>query len=82
MKNKSFTQTRAFFWLFCIVINIVLLLGMVLSADASPRKYKGHNKQERIFQKRKAENLSEQERIYNSHPIKHFKQKRHVGRNC
>lgn len=63
MKNKSFTHTRAFFVLFCIVINIVLLLGIVLGADAAPRKYKGHAKQERIFRERKARNLAEQDRI-------------------
>lgn len=76
MKNKSFTQTRLFLVLFCIVINIVLLLGMSLGADAHPKKYKGYAKQERTFQKRRAENLAEQERIQFSNIKRYKHQKR------
>ena len=62
MKTKSFTQTKLYFWLHCFLIASLLVFGMILSADASPKKYKGHTKAEREFSKRKYQCLAEQER--------------------
>lgn len=47
------------------------MLGIVLGSDAAPRKYKGQAKQERIYEKRRASNLAEQDRIQNK-GIKHY----------
>lgn len=71
MKTKSFTQTKSYFWLHCTLVVLILMLGIIFGADAAPRKYKGHAKQERIYEKRRASNLAEQDRIQNK-GIKHY----------
>lgn len=63
MKTQSFTRTKSYFWLHCTLVILILTLGIIFGADAAPRKYKGHAKQERIFRERKARNLAEQDRI-------------------
>ena len=53
MKTQSFTRTKSYFWLHCTLVILILTLGIIFGADAAPRKYKGHAKQERFFGKEK-----------------------------
>lgn len=71
MKTKPFTQTKSYFWLHCTLVVIILMLGIIFGADAAPKKYKGHHKQERLFEKRRASNQAEQDRIQYK-GIKHY----------
>ena len=80
MKTKSFTQTKSYFWLHIVIVVSVLTLGVIFGADASPRKYKGHAKQERIFRERKDYNLRTQERIQYK-GIKHYNPRNKWQRN-
>ena len=37
---KQFFKTKSYFWLHVFIVASILVLGMVLSVDASPKKYK------------------------------------------
>lgn len=59
---------------------LLLLLALItlfyFSSESAPKKYKGKRKQEQKFHENKLENLSEQDRIFNSHPQKHYSKRR------
>lgn len=68
---KQFFKTKSYFWLHVFIVASILVLGMVLSVDASPKKYKGQIKVEREYRKRNALCIAEQERIQHQ-GIKHY----------
>ena len=76
--EKQFILSSKFLVLFCIAF--LAFMFFAVPSDASPRKYKGSAKQERIFRERRADNQAEQYRIQNK-GIKVFNPKKlHHGR--
>lgn len=71
MKPKSFWQTKAFFWLFCFVVVIVLLFGATsdLSARNRPEKWKPNKE----YQKRNARCKAEQVRIQSRYTAREYR---------
>lgn len=61
--KKQFILSNKFLVLSCIAF--WALMFFAVPSEASPKKYKGSAKQERVFRERKADNQSEQYRIQN-----------------
>lgn len=59
-----------------LLLVIALVTVLSFSSNAAPKKYKGQRKQEQTFRENKAENLSEQDRIFCQHPQKHYSKRR------
>lgn len=63
LKTFTIMKSKSYFWLHCFLVALLLVLGMVLGADASPSKYRGHSKIERQYRQRQADCKAEQHRI-------------------
>lgn len=59
-----------------LILLLALIFTLSLSSESAPKKYKGQKKQEQKFRENKSENLSEQDRIFNSHPQKHYSKRK------
>jgi len=52
------------------------LIALSISSESAPKRYKGQRKQEQKFRENKSEMMSEQNRIFNLHPQKHYSKRR------
>jgi len=68
--KKRFILSNKFLILFCIAF--WMLMFFAIPSEASPKRYKGQRKQEIKFRENKSEMMSEQYRLFNLHPKKHY----------